>query len=58
MIDTELEPVADKYGNRQMFPSPTALPAAARTKPTVPEKLPLFFSSIIYSYQNSIIWLV
>ena len=33
---------AARYGKRHRFPTPTALPAAAKTKPNCPEKL-LFF---------------
>ena len=41
--------VLARYGNRQMFPNPTALPAAASTKPIDPENECLFFSFSISS---------
>ena len=37
---------AARYGNLHRLPNPTALPAAARTKPILPLKLPLFVSFI------------
>ena len=44
---------AHKYGNLQIFPTPTALPAAAKTKPIEPEKL-LPFSFISNSPLNKV----
>ena len=38
---------AARYGNRHRLPTPTALPAAARTNPICPEKLLAFFSMIL-----------
>ena len=38
---------AARYGNLQMFPSPTALPAAARTNPKDVENVFLFFELMI-----------
>ena len=35
---------AARYGNLQIFPSPTDAPAADRTYPSLPEKLLLLFS--------------
>ena len=37
---------AHKYGKRQIFPTPTALPAAASTKPSEPLKLFFFFAML------------
>ena len=50
--------MAARYGKRQIFPTPTALPAAASTNPRDPVKPPLFFVFIsissIYLYTNFI----
>ena len=43
---------AARYGNLHIFPSPTALPAAARTNPMLPEKVLLDFSFILYCLLN------
>ena len=37
---------AARYGNLQIFPSPTDAPAADRTYPSLPEKLLLLLCSI------------
>ena len=41
--------LAHRYGNLQIFPRPTEAPAADKTKPIFPEKLPrlAFFNSIL-----------
>ena len=46
-IPTDIYPTA-RYGNLQIFPSPTEAPAADNTNPTLPEKeLLLLFSFFI-----------
>ena len=48
LIDDPVWSGPDPEGNLQMFPRPTADPAAARTNPNFPEK-PLLFSLFINS---------
>ena len=44
---------AARYGNLQIFPSPTALPAAASTNPIDPENECLFFSFSMFPVGKS-----
>ena len=46
MINNPPPSFAARYGNLQMLPRPTALPAAANTNPIEPENELLLFSDI------------